>query len=328
MAGIFISYRREDSFAYAGRLYDHLASHFGKDSVFMDVDNIEPGLDFIEVLEQTVSSCDALVVVIGKLWLSATNEQGRRRLEDPDDLVRLEIAAALARKVRVVPTLVGGAHMPRAQDLPEAIASLSRRNALEISDLAFHQNVSRLIEALEKAVNQMKLSADPPPALASKAPGAQSVQGRAVSAEFTPSSPVAQAINAPPTHVQSGSSLPSAAIAHPKLQNQPSPANLRPKLETVSLLSGLPRWRRGLLLYWPGGASGWFFRLLFYFFGQITLLMVWIGLTEAPPADGGFWLKFGGVSGVTALSWCAALWFDKTAARKRPVLERRASDND
>ena len=128
MPGIFISYRREDSFAYAGRLYDHLANHFGKENVFMDVDNIAPGRDFVEVLQQTVSSCDALVAVIGKHWLTATDAEGRRRLDNPDDLVRLEIAAALDRNVLIVPVLVAGAQMPRAQDLPRALSSVSRRN--------------------------------------------------------------------------------------------------------------------------------------------------------------------------------------------------------
>src|SRR6266849_2057009 len=86
MPGIFISYRREDSFAYAGRLCDRLITHFGKENVFMDVDNIEPGLDFVEVLQRTVSSCDALVAVIGKQCLTATDGERRTRLHNPDDL--------------------------------------------------------------------------------------------------------------------------------------------------------------------------------------------------------------------------------------------------
>jgi len=150
MPGVFISYRREDSSAYAGRLYDRLSTHFGKDNVFMDVDSIELGFDFIEVLERTISTCDAVVVVIGKQWLTVTDSDGQRRLDDPEDLVRVEVAAALERKVRVVPALVAGARMPRSQELPQAIALLSRRNALEISDTAFHQSVKRLIEVLDK----------------------------------------------------------------------------------------------------------------------------------------------------------------------------------
>jgi hypothetical protein len=153
MPGVFISYRREDSSAYAGRLYDRLSTHFGKENVFMDVDSIELGLDFIEVLERTISTCDAVVVVIGKQWLSASDSDGHRRLDDPEDLVRIEVAVALDRKVRVVPALVGGGRMPRSQDLPQALALLSRRNALEISDgAAFHPSITRLIEVLDKIV--------------------------------------------------------------------------------------------------------------------------------------------------------------------------------
>jgi hypothetical protein len=149
MPGIMISYRREDSLGHAGRLYDHLARHFGKATVFMDVDDIEPGLDFVEVLQQTVSSCDALVAVIGKQWLTAIDEEGRSRLDNPGDLVRVEIGTALGRKVRVIPVLVAGARMPKVQELPTDLKPLSRRNALEISDVSFDEGVSRLIDVLE-----------------------------------------------------------------------------------------------------------------------------------------------------------------------------------
>jgi hypothetical protein len=163
MAGIFVSYRREDTFAYAGRLYDHLANRFGKKNVFMDVDNIELGLDFVEVLRQTVSNCDAMVVVIGRDWLTAKDEEGRPRLENPEDFVRVEVATALHRNVRVVPALVSGARMPRTQELPADLAGLSRRNALEIADTSFHQSVDRLIEALEKTVQPQPQSRYEPP---------------------------------------------------------------------------------------------------------------------------------------------------------------------
>jgi len=85
MPGIFISYRREDSSAYASRLYDRLSNHFGKDNVFMDIDSIEPGFDFIEVLERTISMCDTVIVVIGKQWLGVTDADGRRRLDIPEE---------------------------------------------------------------------------------------------------------------------------------------------------------------------------------------------------------------------------------------------------
>ena len=127
---VFISYRRQESSGLAGRLYDRLAARFGDDQVFMDVDTIALGVDFAEVITQAVSTCEVLLAVIGPRWLTATDEDGRRRLDDPDDLVRLEIAAALERDIRVIPILVEGAVMPRRQQLPEALAGLARRNAL------------------------------------------------------------------------------------------------------------------------------------------------------------------------------------------------------
>jgi hypothetical protein len=151
MAKVFLSYRRDDSAAYAGRLYDRLVAHFGAGQVFMDIDQIEPGEDFVEVINQKVSATRAVIVLIGRQWLSATDAEGKRRLEDPEDFVRVEVSAALERRVKVIPVLVGGATMPKLQQLPEALALLSRRNAIEISDTRFHHDVDRLIEALEKA---------------------------------------------------------------------------------------------------------------------------------------------------------------------------------
>lgn len=161
MPGIFISYRREDSFGYAGRIYDRLSDHFGKENVFMDVDTIEAGQDFVEVLQKTVRSCDVLVAVIGKQWLTATDEKGKLRLEDPEDFVRLEVAAALDRKIRVIPTLVDGARMPRFQDLPDTLAPFARRNALEISNTAFRQGIGQLIEVIENAIRAAETPTPP-----------------------------------------------------------------------------------------------------------------------------------------------------------------------
>ena len=152
MSKVFISYRREDSAAYAGRLYDRLAAHFGAGQVFMDIDQIEPGEDFVEVIKEKVGLCSAAIVLIGKSWLSAADAQGNRRLDDPEDFVRQEITTALGRKIRVFPVLVGGSVMPKIAQLPEALGALSRRNAIEITDLRFHHDVDRLIEALAKVL--------------------------------------------------------------------------------------------------------------------------------------------------------------------------------
>jgi hypothetical protein len=151
MPGVFISYRREDTAGYSGRIYDHFRDRFGEKNVFIDVDTIQPGEDFVQVIEEKVGACDALVAVIGKQWVSVLDEAGKRRLDDPHDFVRLEITAALARNVRVIPVLVGGAHMPRLEELPEALAGLLRRNTIELSDTGFQQLLPRLIQAVEAA---------------------------------------------------------------------------------------------------------------------------------------------------------------------------------
>jgi len=98
---IFMTYRREDTAYPAAWLFDRLAGHFGRDQVFKDIDSIELGDDFVEVITAAVGSCDALLALIGDRWLSSTDRDGQRRLDDPGDFVRLEIEAALARDVRV-----------------------------------------------------------------------------------------------------------------------------------------------------------------------------------------------------------------------------------
>jgi len=130
---IFISYRREDSAYAAGRLYDRLGLHFGSDRVFMDIDTIGLGEDFVQVIENAVASCDVLVCIIGKQWLKATSSTGQKRLEDPSDFVRLEIVSALDLGVDVIPILLDGAEMPNLETLPTVLEPLTRRNGLEIN---------------------------------------------------------------------------------------------------------------------------------------------------------------------------------------------------
>ena len=127
---IFISYRREETAYPAGWLCDRLIEHLGQGQVFKDVDSIQLGDDFVEVITAAVARCDVLLALIGDQWLTITGEDGRRRLENPDDFVRLEIEAALTRNVRVIPVLVDGARMPRAGELPPSLAKLVRRQAL------------------------------------------------------------------------------------------------------------------------------------------------------------------------------------------------------
>ncbi len=150
MSGIFISYRREDSAAYAGRIYDRLSSRFGAEQVFMDVDDIPPGADFAAHIDAKVASCDAMIVAIGKNWLTARNAQGQLRLSDPTDFVGLEVALALQRGVLVIPVLVAGAEMPKSEELRRDLQPLARRNALTLSDQEFQRDADILVETLEK----------------------------------------------------------------------------------------------------------------------------------------------------------------------------------
>lgn len=123
-------------------MYDQLTERFGEDNVFKDLDSMEPGADFTEVIEATVARCDALIAVIGSDWVSP-------RLEDPDDWVRLEIANALARKVRVVPVLVEGAQMPAPSELPDDLSALTRRHAVDLSETGWNAQVAGLLDRLE-----------------------------------------------------------------------------------------------------------------------------------------------------------------------------------
>jgi hypothetical protein len=146
--GIFISYRREDTAAQAGRLHDHLTQNFGTDRVFMDVDAIGPGEDFARKIGESLDVTDALLAIIGKRWLDAADDTGQRRLDDPRDFVRTEIGIALERGAVVIPVLVAGARMPREDELPPALATLARLNAIDISDSRFAADVRTLIDSL------------------------------------------------------------------------------------------------------------------------------------------------------------------------------------
>ena len=153
---IFISYRREDASSAAGRLYDRLAAHFPQ-KIFMDIDNLEPGVDFVEAIEASVTSCDVLVAVIGKHWLNASDEEGKRRLDNPQDWVALEIGTALKRGIRVIPVLVESAVMPREGQLPEQLKTLVRRQALTVSNDRFGTDSERLIEVVGRVLERAQL---------------------------------------------------------------------------------------------------------------------------------------------------------------------------
>lgn len=149
MSRIFISYRRDDSAGHVGWLRSLLIQRFGADQIFRDIETIPPGVDFVEAIETAVGSCDVLLAVIGPRWLTATGRRGERRLDDPEDFVRIEIATALERSIRVIPVLVQDAHMPRSNELPAHIAKLARRNSIELRDSSWEFDVGRLGDALE-----------------------------------------------------------------------------------------------------------------------------------------------------------------------------------
>src|SRR5579864_9372076 len=152
MSGIFINYRHEDSAAAAHTLFASLSSRFHASSVFIDVEAIEPGESFPEVIDEKVGFCDVLIAVIGPNWLASSGADGRRRLDDPQDWVSLEIAAALTRKSRVIPVLIGGARMPDRRELPEPLAPLADYQAVEIRAEAFEEDTGRLVAKLESVL--------------------------------------------------------------------------------------------------------------------------------------------------------------------------------
>lgn len=145
---IFISYRRDDSEGEAGRLFDDLVRSFGEDSVFMDVAGINPGMDFRKAIDDNVAACGVLLAIVGPAWCFVKNSTGGRRLDDPNDFVRLEIAAALARKIAVIPVLVHEAKMPRPEDLPEDLKDFAYRNSVEITHTRWNSDVQLLTNAL------------------------------------------------------------------------------------------------------------------------------------------------------------------------------------
>jgi TIR domain/Invasion associated locus B (IalB) protein len=152
VARIFINYRRDDSIGMAGRLHDRLSQTFGRKTLFMDVDHIPPGVDFVNHLNNQVAACDVFLAIIGPNWLNATNEKGERRLDATDDFVAIEIAAALARNIRVIPVLVDGARMPKAGDLPKSLKPLVRRQAIDLRHTHFGRDADALIEKIREAV--------------------------------------------------------------------------------------------------------------------------------------------------------------------------------
>jgi hypothetical protein len=230
---IFLNYRREETSGHAGRLYDELVLRFGEDHIFMDVDTIQPGVDFTEAVKDPVGTCDAFVAVIGRQWLHVTDTRGRRRLDNPEDFVRLEIEAALDRNIRLIPALVQDSEMPRSDELPEPLASLARRNALKLSDDRWRYDVGRLVTALERVAQEKgERSRTPAPA---KPPPAPSPEPRpAPQRAGLPKRALLGAAAAAIVLVAGGIVLVNSLTGSPK----PAPASPRPAAIHVPKLVG------------------------------------------------------------------------------------------
>jgi hypothetical protein len=171
MGKIFISYRRTDSEGEAGRLFDDLKSVFGDDHVFIDVEGIDPGKDFRKEIEVAVGACDVLIAVIGKKWLNAVDEAGKLRLDDPQDFVRLETAAALRRDITVIPVLVQRVEMPRSDQLPSELKALAWRNGFELRHDRWNVDIAELIKKLKKILPDNTTPTASPSSKTQESPG-------------------------------------------------------------------------------------------------------------------------------------------------------------
>ena len=157
MTTIFLSYRRADTIAYAGRLTEALERRFGHGSVFQDIEAIAPGSNFAEAIDAAIARCAVCVVLIGDSWIEERTEAGMRRLDDPHDFVRLEVSSALRKDTPVLPVLVEGARMPTENALPPELRPLARLQALEISDTRWDYDVERVANAIRRLAGGMSL---------------------------------------------------------------------------------------------------------------------------------------------------------------------------
>ncbi len=163
---VFVSYRRDDAKWAAGRMADSLGRYFGDDRVFRDIEKIDGGADFAGVIHGTLDSADAAIILIGSRWLESADDQGNRRLDEPDDWVAREIIAILEAGIPVYPVLIEDTQMPRAEQLPETLRQLVRYNAVSISDRRWENDVERLARlvaldipsAIERKLDQLNLT--------------------------------------------------------------------------------------------------------------------------------------------------------------------------
>lgn len=224
MRAIFVSYRRNDAEGEAGRLYDDLVEMFGDGSVFMDVAGITFGRDFRKAIEDHIATCGALLAIIGPTWVDAKDESGRRRLDEPGDFVRMETTSALKRDVPVIPVLVRGAKMPRADQLPDDLKELAYRNCVEVTHARWKSDIRILGKALGNILGE------PKDMTAGTGGGAH--RGLASSIDWkAPVPPPAQPSTAKPPHSPASGAAPETTI----VGNAIGDRSLNP--ETISLIT-------------------------------------------------------------------------------------------
>ncbi len=162
MSAIFISYRRDGALIPARAIFERLSREFGPAEVFIDMEGIEIGLDFVDVLSRQLQGCQVMLALIDPEWATATDKQGRRRIEREYDYVRTEVVTALTRGIRTVPVLIGGAQMPEPETLPELLRPLARRNALDLDFNQFDAEIGRLVGAIRKMLGDQLPACAPP----------------------------------------------------------------------------------------------------------------------------------------------------------------------
>ncbi len=171
---VFINYRRADTRHVAGRLRDQMVARFGEKSVFVDVEDIAPGADYIDAIDRYVGNCVAMLVLIGDQWLTLRSENGSRRIDDPTDRLRLEVESGLRNKTQLIPVLVDDATMPEAKDLPASLAALARHHSARLRHETFRSDAEHLIEVISGMaaapgagnVRSRKRRGTPPPPVA------------------------------------------------------------------------------------------------------------------------------------------------------------------
>jgi hypothetical protein len=198
MSSIFISYRRQGALIPARAVFERLSREFGPDEVFIDMEGIEYGVDFVDVLSRQLQGCQVMLALIDPEWATATDKQGRRRIDQEYDYVRTEIVTALTRGIRTVPVLIGGAEMPDAQTLPELLRPLARRNALDLDFNQFDAEIGRLVAAMRKML------ADQIPACVAPGPDQGATTASSTVATEVPGEPEDGTVAAEPTVVAGG----------------------------------------------------------------------------------------------------------------------------